>query len=786
MAVITTLNANDNGATSRTTINTNFTTLNSAKIETLTDLGITTTAVKINYVSNVTSDIQAQINTKQATITNLAVNLGGTGTTSYTIGDMLYASGTTTLSKLNIGPEGTVLKISGGVLTWAAVPGTGTVSSVSVVTANGISGTVATATTTPAITLTLGVITPTSVSISGATGLTLGTSSSAVGGMILKNATNANTLTINSGVTSASYVLTLPTAVASAGQVLTDAAGNGVLSWATPSVGFTNPMTTLGDIIYENVTPAATRLAGNITTAKQYLSQTGTGVISAAPAWATIAAADLSNGTIGSGNIVLATSPTLVTPTLNGLPTGTGVSSSATASTLVARDANANSSFNNIHDGFTTIATAGGTTTLTVASTHTQYFTGTLTQTVQLPDATTLTIGHDFLIHNRSTGLVTINDGAGGAVFILASGTSVLVTCTSIGTIGGNWIIQARNVTAATGKIGTFSNSLTLTGTDGSSVAFGTGGTVLYSGGALGTPSSGTATNITGLPLTTGVIGTLPFANGGTGLASWTQYLIPYAATTTSIGQIAIGTSGQVLTSNGAGVAPSFQAASFTTIPKVRITTSNYVSTGWSSAITGSASAAFTAANGMQLVTTASATDSISQQWYISDNNVGNANSKVFDGSPSMGISIGRFIMNGTTSEVYVGIGDVTVSGTAGHTWTNKHIGIRIENVGNASTWQVYATVANGTTETKTLMLTLDSATSDSNAFLEFSIQVNGSASVDFWYKKNGGARSAATNIATNVPTGDANSIPIMQFSLSNKNNAAVVSGYIHQAYYER
>jgi len=41
--------------------------------------------------------------------------------------------------------------------------GTGTVTSVSVTTANGVSGTVATATTTPAISLTLGAITPSSI-----------------------------------------------------------------------------------------------------------------------------------------------------------------------------------------------------------------------------------------------------------------------------------------------------------------------------------------------------------------------------------------------------------------------------------------------------------------------------------------------------------------------------------------------------------------------------------------------------------------------------------------------
>jgi Pectate lyase superfamily protein len=48
-----------------------------------------------------------------------------------------------------------------------------------------------------------------------------------------------------------------------------------------------NPMTTLGDIIYENSTPAPTRLAGNTAATLDFLSQIGNGSISAAPIWKT-------------------------------------------------------------------------------------------------------------------------------------------------------------------------------------------------------------------------------------------------------------------------------------------------------------------------------------------------------------------------------------------------------------------------------------------------------------------------------------------------------------------
>ena len=53
------------------------------------------------------------------------------------------------------------------VATQVGAGGSGTVTTLSIVTANGVSGTVATATTTPAITVTLGAITPSSVTVSG-------------------------------------------------------------------------------------------------------------------------------------------------------------------------------------------------------------------------------------------------------------------------------------------------------------------------------------------------------------------------------------------------------------------------------------------------------------------------------------------------------------------------------------------------------------------------------------------------------------------------------------------
>lgn len=174
--------------------------------------------------------------------------------------------------------------------------------------------------------------------------------------------------------------------------------------------------------------------------------------------------------------------------------------------------------------------TLAGTTTLTLpvsGTIVTSDSTVTLTnKTITAPTITTPTITNP-----------TITGGGTWASPVLTTPTLGVASATTINKVTITAPATGSTLTIADGKTLTASNTLTFTGTDASSVAFGTGGTVVYSGGnlsqfaattsselrgvisdetgtgalvfatsptlvtpALGTPASGTLTNCTGYP----------------------------------------------------------------------------------------------------------------------------------------------------------------------------------------------------------------------------------------------------------------------------------------------
>lgn len=83
-----------------------------------------TLQIKSTYAGQASITTLGTITTGTWSADTIAVNRGGTGLTSYTTGDLVYASASTTLSKLGIGATGKVLQVSaGGLPVWADIDG---------------------------------------------------------------------------------------------------------------------------------------------------------------------------------------------------------------------------------------------------------------------------------------------------------------------------------------------------------------------------------------------------------------------------------------------------------------------------------------------------------------------------------------------------------------------------------------------------------------------------------------------------------------------------------------
>ena len=267
----------------------------------------------------------------------------------------------------------------------------------------------------------------------------------------------------------------------------------------------------------------------------------------------------IANGGTGSTSTTYCSLTTNVTGTLPVANGGTGVAS-ATAYALLAGGTTTTGPFQSIASVGTSgqvltsngagalptfQAASGGVTTISFGSTGLTPSTAT---SGAVSVAGTLAIANGGT-GSTSTTYCSLTSNVTGTLPVANGGTGITSLGAGVATFLGT-PSSANLATAVTDETGS------------GSLVFATSPTLVTP--VLGTPSSGTLTSCTGLPLTTGVTGTLPVANGGTGATTQTAYAV-LAGGTTSTGAYqsiaSVGTAGQVLTSNGAGALPTFQAA---------------------------------------------------------------------------------------------------------------------------------------------------------------------------------------------------------------------------------
>jgi hypothetical protein len=512
----------------------------------------------------------------------IGVAYGGTGQTTYTNGQLLIGNTTgNTLTKATL-TAGTGVAITNGAgsITITATGSGGTVTSVAALTlgtvGTDLSSSVATGTTTPVITLNVptasaanrGALSSTDWSTFNGkqAALVSGTNIKTVGGASLLGTGDVGTVGVAYGGTgqttytdgqllignSTGNTLSKATLTAGTGVAITNGAGTitiaatgsgGTVTSVDVSGGSTGlttsggPITgtgtitlagtlaaanggtgqssyTVGDILYASTTTALSKLA-DVAVGNALIS----GGVGTAPSWGKIGLTTHVSGTLAIGN---GGTGVTSTPTNGQLLIGNG-----TGYTVANITAGSGITVTNSSGGISIASTAGGGSVTSVS------FTGGI---VSVATPTT-------------TPALTVAGTSGGIPYFSSASTwasSAALAANAI-VVGGGAGVAPATVTTGTGVV-------TALG-----VNTGSAGAFVVNGGALGTPTSGTLTNATGLPVSTGITGF------GTGIAAALA--------------INAGTAGSVVVNGGALGTPSSGTLTNCTFPTLNQNTTGSAAT---------------------------------------------------------------------------------------------------------------------------------------------------------------------------------------------------------------